>query len=277
MDTLAHELVHALQNRELDLQPELSSTDDVFAGKALIEGDASLADFLFSLSLYDDLVAQGTRKDTLTSQDRDPLFYFSSWRDANMSDQATVKGNFASIAPPFFAAQWLVYPLGGAWLADRWDKGGNAAVRHAYGKAPKRSLDFLLAPGIAPPPSKDITCQPAIPAEFRDSKGKYWGLDSFGAIELFAYLMAWKVPSLDSVASALLWRNDLVFVYYNQTTQKTAVAWRIELASPLPTSVLAAITTASGPRILQTGSTLLITASDDAAFMATWNPTTTCP
>jgi hypothetical protein len=69
----------------------------------------------------------------------------------------------------------------------------------------------------------------------------------------------------------------LIFVYYNQSTQKTAVAWRIELDSPLPDTVLAPLTTPSGPRVVQDGTTLMITASDDPAFLATWNPWAGCP
>jgi len=38
MSTLAHELIHALQDRELDLQFQSQSTDQDFAQKALIEG-----------------------------------------------------------------------------------------------------------------------------------------------------------------------------------------------------------------------------------------------
>jgi hypothetical protein len=204
------------------------------------------------------------------------LVSFSTWRDANLSDDPNVDGNFASLGPPFFAVQWLVYPLGGVWIADRWDKGGNTAVRHAYGQAPQRSLDFLLGPGVAAPASKDIACEPTTPAEFRRN-GRAYGIDSFGAVYFFAYLMGWKVPGSDSLASALLWRYDVIFVYFNQSTQKTAVLWRIELDSPLPDSVLALLTSPGGPRVVQTGTTLLITASDDPAFLATWNPGTACP
>ncbi|MBN1610756.1 MAG: hypothetical protein JW940_29265, partial [Polyangiaceae bacterium] len=209
----------------------------------------------------------------------DPLDWFTHLRDTHLSDDPSVEGNFASLGPPFFAAFWLVYPLGGIWLADRWDRGGNAAVRHAYGEAPPRSLDFLLPSGVAPPAGRDIVCAPAVPDEFKNPAGSHgiYGLDSFGAIELFAYLMAWGVPTSESLAAARLWRNDLFFVYYNRQSGKTAVAWRFELASPLSDPVLALITSDDGPRVVQEGSTLLVTASDDATLMATWNPSTACP
>jgi len=269
MSTLAHELIHALQDRELDLQFQSQSTDQDFAQKALIEGDAALYQRLFE---YNVTLPLGYH-----FRSRDPLVYFSTWRDANLSDQGDPTTNFASLGPPFFAVQWLVYPLGGVWLADQWDKGGNTAVRHAYGSAPQHSLDFLLGPGVAAPASKTIGCepQPMAPAEFRNN-GKAYGIDSFGAVYFFAYLMGWKVPGSDSLASALLWRYDLIFVYYNQSTQKTAVAWRIELDSPLPDTVLAPLTTPGGPRVVQDGTTLMITASDDPAFLATWNPGAAC-
>ena len=52
MDILAHELVHALQDRELDLNPSPTSTDGDFARSALIEGDASLYDYLFPFPVF---------------------------------------------------------------------------------------------------------------------------------------------------------------------------------------------------------------------------------
>jgi hypothetical protein len=270
MDTLAHELVHALQDRELNLNFQPRSTDEYFAFKALVEGDASLYDFLF---LHEIALLPG-----LNFTYTDPLASFLHEREVGLSDDPSLTGNFSSLGPPFFAVQWLVYPLGGVWLSDRWDKGGNTAVRHAYGQAPQRSLDFLMGPGVAPPAGKELRCEPEprAPAEFRRSDGRAYGRDSFGAIYFFAYLMGWKVPSSDSLASALLWRNDVVFVYYNQSTQKTAVAWRIELDSPLPDTVLTPLLTPSGPRVVQGGTTLLITASDDPTFLATWNPGAAC-
>ena len=267
MSYLAHELVHALQDHEINLHLNPQSTDQYFAEKAIIEGDASLYQRLFEFEI-------ALPPNYLSSPD--PLAYFSAWRQANLSDDASVQDNFASLGPPFYAAAWLVYPLGGVWLSDRWDKGGNSAVRHAYGSAPQRSLDFLLGPGATSPASKDIACPPTAPAEFTNNRQPY-GVDSFGAVYFFAYLMGAHVPASDSLSSSLLWRYDLIFVYYNQSTQKTAVTWRIELASPLPDSVLALLTNVAGPSVVQNGNTLLITASDDPTFLATWNPWTACP
>jgi hypothetical protein len=269
MSYLAHELIHALQDREINLNLHPHSTDEYFAEKALIEGDASLYQRLFE---YEVPLPAGSYFSS-----RDPLAYFSTWRHDNLSDDPSVQDNFASLGPPFYAAFWLVYPLGGVWLSDSWDKGGNTAVRHAYGKAPQRSLDYLLGPGVAAPASKNISCGPTAPAEFKQSDGTAYDADSFGAIYLFAYLMAWNVPASEALSSSLLWRYDLIFFFYNQSTQKTAVTWRIELDSPLPASVLAALTTPAGPRVVQNGTTLLITNSDDPAFLSTWDPWSACP
>ena len=266
MSYLAHELIHALQDREINLHSQPQTSDEYFAYKALIEGDASLYQILF---LYE-LPLPATVS-------RDPLTIFSRWRQDNLSDDPSLQDNFASLGPPFYAAFWLVYPLGGVWLSDSWDKGGNTAVRHAYGKAPQRSLDYLLGPGVAAPASKNISCGPTAPAEFKQSDGTAYDADSFGAIYLFAYLMAWNVPASDALSSSLLWRYDVIFFFYNQSTQKTAVTWRIELDSPLPASVLAALTTSAGPRVVQNGTTLLITNSDDPAFLSTWDPWSACP
>lgn len=269
MSYLAHELIHALQDREINLNLHPHSTDAYFAEKAIIEGDASLYQRLFE---YEVPLPAG-----YSFSSRDPLAYFSAWRQDNLSDDPTVQDNFASLGPPFYAAAWLVYPLGGVWLSDSWDKGGNTDVRHAYGKAPQRSLDYLLGPNVAAPSSKNIDCEPTVLAAFKQSDGTPYGLDSFGAVYFFAYLMGWQIPADVSLSSSLLWRYDLIFVYYNPSTEKTAVTWRIELDSPLPTSVLAALTTSTGPRVVQNGTTLLISNSDDAPFLSTWDPWSACP
>jgi len=262
MQTLAHELVHAMQDREIDLDLNPQTTDEYFANKALIEGDATFYGLLFE---YNIPLPAGGRFNY-----PNPQAYLLAMRDGMMSDQGDPTSNFASLGPPYYAVPWLVYPLGGLWIADHWTKGGNAAVRHSYGSAPKRSLDYVLGPGVASPAGTDI-CAPAAPTGFSAKIA-----DSFGAAFFFGYLMAWKVPSADSLSTAQLWRNDAILIYYNQATQKTAVAWRIELGSPLSDSLLATLNTAAGPRVVQTGATLMITASDDSALLATWNPGVTC-
>lgn len=264
--TLAHELIHALQDREMDLrQPAEGGTDGDFAQTALIEGDASLYEDLVRREILDPCPT-GIQPSTPCLRDADSSAYFARYRQSMFDD-------FATLGAPFFAAHWLVYPLGGAWLADQWKNGGNAAVRRGYANAPQRSLDFLLGPKVASPAQVPIDCDPTSPgATYTPS-----GFDSFGAAEFYAFLSAWNVADADRLTAATQWRNDAIFVYYDKTSKKTAVAWHIELASPLAATVLAAITTTDGPRVVATGNSLMITASDDAALMTTWNPSATCP
>jgi hypothetical protein len=267
METLAHELVHALQDREINLNiASNQSTDEYFTSKALIEGDATFYGLLFRYEIPPPAGKQFIYPN--------PLAYLAAMRDGMMSDQGS--DDFASLGPPYFAVPWLVYPLGGFWYATRWTEGGNSAVRHSYASAPKRSLDYLLGPDVTAPASASISCYPAVPIAFTSS-GNAYAVDSLGAAFFFGYLMGWKVPAADSLSSAKLWRYDLLFYYYNQSTQKTAVVWRIELGSPLADSVLATLNTPTGPRVVQTGTTLMITASDDPTLLTTWNPGITCP
>jgi hypothetical protein len=262
MSTLAHELVHALQDRELDLRTVQHSADETLSNNAMVEGDAALYERLFD---YEISLPAGYRFKDLG----DPVTYFSQWRDDFFTNE------FATLGAPFFAARWMVYPLGGLWQATLWKQGGSAAVRHAYGQSPTRMLDFMAGNGVTPPATVPIYCEPSIPSEFKDGKHPY-GLDSFGASELYAYLFAWGVASDVARARALSWRNDYIFVYFNQSTQKTAAAWRIELASPLGSDLLATLSASNQVHVVQNGTTLLITTSDDPAFLASWNPSTAC-
>ena len=268
MITLAHELVHALQDRELDLNIDPKSTDDLFASKALIEGDATLYEYLFAVEL----------EPRVKQFYSDPLAYAQKERDMFMADGPKYDDpnqglNFATLGPPYLAAMYLVYPLGGMWLAEHYVHGGNSAVRHAYGKAPKRSLEYLLPFGTEVPPATGTDCAPIVPA---NQGFVAHGKDILGAVQVYAYMMGWGVLSDAAVAAASLWRDDVIFVAYNASTKKTAVAWRIELAQPIEAATLAQITTTDGPRVVQEGNTLLITASDDAEVAASWTPSTAC-
>jgi hypothetical protein len=262
MSTLAHELVHALQDREIDLRKVQHSTDESLSYRTMVEGDAAFYQRLFN---YEISLPAGYRYKDLG----DPVTYFSQWRDDFFINE------FATLGAPFFAAHWMVYPLGGLWQATLWKQGGNAAVRHGYGQSPTRMLDFMAGNGVTPPATVPIQCEPSMPSEFMDGDQPY-GLDRFGASEFYAYLFAWGIASDVARDRALLWRNDYIFVYFNQTTQKTATAWRIELASPLGSDLLTTLSVSNQVHVVQNGTTLLITTSDDPAFLASWNPGTAC-
>jgi len=269
MITLAHELVHAIQDRELDLDIHPQTTDELFANKAIIEGDATVHEFLFALDL----------EPRIKQVYPDPLSYVKTLRAMFMADGPKLEDgsdgvNFATLGPPAMAAMYLVYPLGGIWVGEHHKRGGNSAVRHAYGKSPKRSIEYLLPFGTVAPPVTTSTCTPHFPTN-QDFVAR--GKDTLGAVMLYGYLMGWGVKSAEAEVTASLWRKDAMFVAYNPNTQKTAVAWRIELAQPVSAETLAYITTADGPRVVQEGSTLLITASDDADVAANWKPSASCP
>ena len=269
MITLAHELFHAIQDRELDLDFDPKTTDELFAYKAVIEGDATTYEVLFAFEL------EPRYKQSFS----DPLAYANKLRALFMADGPKLdddsnETNFATLGPPYMAAMYLVYPLGGIWVGEHYQRGGNSAVRHAYGKAPKRSLEYLLPFDTPAPPVTESACAAIVPA---NQGFVARGRDRLGAVEMYGYLMGWGVKSVDAVAAASLWRDDVIFAAYNASTQKTSVAWRIELAQPISATTLAQITTSDGPRVVQDGNTLLITASDDAEVAANWNPSVACP
>jgi hypothetical protein len=269
MITLAHELLHAIQDRELDLDINPKTTDELFANKALIEGDATTYELLFALEL----------EPRIKQVYPDPLSYANKLRSMFMADGPKLaddsdETNFASLGPPYMAAMYLVYPLGGIWVGEHYKQGGNSAVRHAYGKAPMRSLEYLLPMGTTVPSVATTPCAPSFPS----SQGfAARGKDTLGAVLLYGYLMGWGVKSDAAVAAASLWRGDAIYAAYNANTQKTAVAWRIELAQPISAATVAQITTSDGPRVVQEGNILLMTASDDAQVAADWKPSTSCP
>ena len=158
MITLAHELIHSLQDRELDLGKldSFQTTDGYLAYDTIIEGDARFYETLFA----NDLLHLGWSQSNITLLAKTQL---QDYYD-----------NFGDLGAPQFAAQALIYPLGELYEATEYQSGGSAAVRHGYAKEPSRTVGFLVnADGTAPPvgsgdvarlrPSRLLRCPPWAP------------------------------------------------------------------------------------------------------------------
>lgn len=259
MITLAHELVHALQDREIDLtKQDFTSSDDYFSFDSMIEGDARFYEYLFE----NGLLGLGYPPSAMVKMPDYELNYIYT--------------HFDQAGAPLFAAKLLIYPLGAKYLATAYDSGGNAAVRHAYAKAPRHTVGLLVGDdGHVPPVGTGDVC-PAPVALALSPTDKTTGADQFGALLLYTFLRGWGVSHDLAFATAQTWTGDFLRVQASSDFGTSAAAWRIEFSAPPPAAIAQALAETGELKVTASGRALLITVSDSATPLA-WTANPACP
>lgn len=257
MITLAHELVHAIQDREFDLNKEdFKTSDEYLAYNTIIEGDARLYEYLFAREVPGFLNATLDQVLTLPQRELDSIYT-----------------DFAGTSTPLFLAQLLVYPLGATYEALEYSSGGNAAVRHGYSKEPRHMVGFL-GDGYGRFPS--VVAEEVCPyyVESLPMNETSAAADQFGAVMFYAFLRGWNVDHATAYAAARAWTGDYVLVQSSGGT--TAVAWHLQFSSDLPSSV--AQTLSAGGELSATAGrrSLQITVTDSPTALE-WHPYPNCP
>jgi hypothetical protein len=245
MATLAHEFVHAVQDREVDLRRSGALTDAQWARRALIEGDAKLYEMLSVADFF--AVSEGW-----IGWDR----YFTAY-------ETSLRKSVASDKNRFLTAQSLVYPLGGRFLADRFWQGGNPEIRRLYPAAPSTSAHYMHGANGSPQLASFAPCEAVAPAGFTP-----FGEDSFGAVEVFAYLVS-GLPDERAWTLALGWTGDRVRAFRRPEGEGTAVTWSIGLAeaASVTDAELAQLAYAPNVRVQRRADGLLVTAASDVAVL----------
>lgn len=214
---LAHELVHAAQDRELDLTRfGLAQTHDGdLARQAIVEGEARL---------YELLVAIEAQQLEWSVQ------HFDAFH-AGVLERAKMR--VFNDESPVFQIYGLLYPLGAHYLTDRYLEGGNVAVRDVWAHLP-RQVRALMAtrewtvedPGDRTP----LSSAPAFACE-APQLSEPWMLKvehHMGALNLFALATRLR-PDVESAwNSARGWYGDHLWVY-GDDEDHTLVLWHIRL------------------------------------------------
>jgi len=258
MITLAHELVHALQDRELNLKKtDFNTSDEYYAYDTIIEGDARFYEYLFTKDLCP-LIPQCQ---SATSPAQELEDYWS---------------HFDQLGSPLFAARALIYPLGSKYEDTAYQSGGNAAVRHAYAKAPARMVGFLVgSDGHVPSVGTGSVCPAPVALALAPTKDTM-GADQFGALLVYTFLRGWKVSHDLAFATAQTWTGDFLRVQASSDYRTSAAAWRIEFSTPPPPAIAQALTVSGELTVTADKGALLITVSDSTTPL-TWTAPTNCP
>ena len=263
MITLAHEFVHSLQDREINLTKSdhpanFASSDDYYACDSMIEGDARFYEYRFE----NDLLHLGYPQTDMVGMPNYELNYIYT--------------HFDQAGAPYFAAELLVYGLGAKYLATAYDSAGNAGVRHAYAKAPNHMVGFLVGDdGRVPPVSNGDVCSAPVAMALAPSDATMsW--DQFGALLFYTFLRGWNVDHGTAFATAQTWTGDFLRVQASSDYTTSAAAWRIEFSAPPPAAIVQALGATGELAVTTKNNALLITVSDSATPL-TWTATANCP
>jgi hypothetical protein len=223
--TLAHELVHALQDQHYDLGRNLSyqaqANDRESALQALAEGDAT--------SAMMDLLMAGSQKTAIDADDD----LFAASVEGSMStstDAASVPRVLrASLVAPYVDGVLFVHALRRRGVARGATDGGWAAVDAAWRSPPVTTEQLLhLDKYDAHEPAEEVP-SPASPP------GGPWSViydDVFGEEGLRIAIEEW-LPHKAAAAAASGWAGDRAVVFRRGTEERAggegtfAIAWRV--------------------------------------------------
>jgi hypothetical protein len=209
MVTLAHEYVHALQDRESGIFLYGAAQKNLeldWIARATIEGEATL---------FAELIRRRLRRESLF----DPVLEHA-FDDSLAGLRAALPTQADRTTEARFS---FPYPLGARMFARAWIAGGTVGPAKLWASPPPSTLSFMDPEGgMTRTDLQHSSCLPP-PAPTG------WSLraeDTMGALQFYAFLLethseerAWQ--------AARLWRGDRIWLYADDASKTTASVWRI--------------------------------------------------
>ncbi|HEY7698835.1 MAG TPA: hypothetical protein VIE88_10495, partial [Vicinamibacteria bacterium] len=211
-----HELTHALQDQNLELDRRLKALKDngdrALALQCLLEGEATLV--MVRAALADLPGADESVEDEIA-----PL----------LSAGALERDNAPKDVPAFFTEQlFFPYADGTAYVRRAVKKGGWASVDRLWQSPPLSTSEILHPDAERPAPVTDLL--PArfdglVPAGFRQLY-----FDTLGEWTL-RFLLRRGLPASEADPAAAAWRGDRV-AFFAGPADRVGYLWRLRLESP---------------------------------------------
>lgn len=250
---LLHELVHAMQHRELsnDYYDQHETTyDDSLVLTSLIEGEAVL---------YQDLA-------TAFAYDRDPSdvewddifrgFEERQWDAARQDD-----------APYEMASLRLPYAFGGALLNWNWRSGGNDAVRAAFTHPPASTRQLIggtASRGVARENPNEVG-NPVLPSEFEHVATRHIGAWLF---DVFRDLWSSAPRTFRDFADPGF-AGDVLTIFRTPASRGIVSVWRLRFDTPAKASEVFADLRTSKFSMDRRDRDLIVVAGSDGQFTTT--------
>lgn len=211
--TLVHEFVHALQDREINLQEyssaHSSSSDASWAAQAVVEGEARL------LEMHYWAAAAGI--------DTRQLDWGEHFENISLQQAAA---RLAEPEPLQAVRRALVYSWGSRFVNQTWEERGHAGVLELFQGPPEQTHTVMSG-------ASEALSTPVMPELLPSSEWELAGNDTLGAMGVFAAMgssgSAAVEPELGhALEIALAWRGDALRIFSNG--ESTLLVWQIEFA-----------------------------------------------
>jgi hypothetical protein len=254
---LAHELVHALQDRQFPLDEYLEGAvtfDEVVARRAVIEGEATLGQNQYSI-----------RQQGHTAGEVDWARYYD--------ESLTRAREGVALAPSrWFEARLVsMYLLGARRITAAWlPSMQGAAIESFFTSPPTSIVPFMADPfaGEAPSVPQAVPCAPPEPPSGLELVTD----DALGPTLLFAFLAADPATTETAWALARDLRGDRIRIVGDEA--RTAFEWRILVPGNArrlaEAPVMAAWGAVPGHRVIADGEYVVLVASDDPTLASSW-------
>lgn len=251
MEILAHEFVHAIQDREIGLPSLMASVDEMFAHDAHVEGEAVLYEFLFSLAMED-----------ISPQIID-------WNGIYEQMLGDMRTRVMESDSPFYAVQELVYPLGAEYLTRLYLRGGNAAIRGAYAIRPTTGAAYMAGPETYREEERQLAdCAFTEPEEL-----ELYGFTTMGAPVAYAFLTAAGAGDGEAWSAALQWQDDRILVFSDENGESTALVWCLRFQDDAAAETFIGYISPDDYReIVRRGYQVAIAAATGEEALAAWEP-----
>ena len=210
---LVHEFVHALQDGDIDLagrEDEATSYDSYLGFGAVIEGEARLHELRLVASLLGLNPAEIDWRERFQSS--------VELGEASLLEEGSVYSNTWGYFP---------YTIGSRYMHHAWLESGRAGVLELL-SAPHPSTRAVMES------VEDIALDdwpaPVLEAPEPASPFALWGEESLGAWGMFMVLSRLGTATAAHVV-AREWRGDRLFIFADEESGETVMAWHVELAS----------------------------------------------
>jgi hypothetical protein len=230
---LAHELVHAAQDRELNFVGfSPLTTDQEMVRMALTEGEAVLYGKLAELQMRGDDVAAF-----------DWTAYFGEWIESLRQDTEDSISAHAHIRLSF------PYPVGGAAMSRAWLALGATGVNRYFQRPPRSFLHLMLAAEGAPAPEEGVPGDCSRPYAVR--AGGAAGVDTLGAALFYGHLAnTFRGNEPGAWAAARTWRGDRLWLFLD-SNNRSVPFWRIHAPGIRDTPLGAMLAAQTHPPLLE--------------------------
>lgn len=222
MSTFAHEMVHALQDQEYDLDAYYDtwggSFDAGLALDALVEGEADLYALLLNIKLRG-----------FSSSSIDWRAYFERWQSDMLREAEE------SAAPVAQADMHFSYAFGAGFAMQHWLDGGRARIEKLFESPPRTTREVMFGASEVDFEAEASALQeravPALEAPFEASNAT-----TLGAWITRIFAGKPRLPVARRLDAAQALTADEFSVHYNPETDQVVSAWRVRAESSAATA-----------------------------------------